>query len=534
MPDDGPFDELNGRIHDLEAAVVSALWWLIPLLLLVIAAVVLVLLAVSSYRYRHGPGLASSGQVLGVSSRTALTSSARYTRPGWTRRRGCEFREVGSRIGRTGLLGRTWFGASHEDAIGVLAPQRQGKTRRLLVRFIADAPGTVVAASTKLDLLDLSRPFVSSRRVILFDPDVVVTPELAADADVVRWSPVMGCEKSAVAIRRAAAFVGDGASSDATNAKFFAGSAAQVLQCLLHAAALGGHTMADVVRWAADSRDPQALTILGAHSGAAPGWAGMLAGHVSGSKSEADVFKQLNLSLNLFADPDVLRRASPDPTEQFDVDAFLTSGDALFVLSSNRAVNSSAYTTMFVTELLTRGQDLALEFDHQRWEAPVTFVLDELTNTARVPTFPAVLADSGGRGLAIRWAAQGRSYLVDVWGRQGAQSIMNNSTWKVVLGGMDDADFLSDLERLAGPVDRPVRGSLERGPRSTPAMPIASIRTQRPMTATVWATSLPPFRTRLVDIGRDNEAKPARTSARNRNDRQLEAQVPVGPAAMSS
>ena len=281
--------------------------------------------------------------------------------------------------------------------------------------------------------------------------------------------------------------------------------------------------MTDVVRWAADPRDRQPVKILTDHPGAAPGWSAILAGHTAGARSEADVFKQLNLALNLFADPAVLAQASPSSAGQFDVDAFLQSGGALYVLSSNQAVNSSAYTTMFVTELLTRAQDLALGFKHHRWEPPVTFVLDELTNTARVPTFPQVLADSGGRGIAIRWAAQSRSQLVEVWGQHGAASMLANSTWKIILQGLDDASFLVDLERLAGQVDQRAPGgdSLWAGThsatprtRQVPALPAAGIRAQRRNTATVWATSLPPFRARLVDIAAELDEAEAATRRR--------------------
>ena len=536
-----------GRVAHLLDRLIANLWWVIPAVVLLVAAAVVLAVVIASARYRHSNGLATSSQVSQVASRGALTSAARYTRPGWTKRPSraersaradARFGDVGTRIGKAGWGRLWWFGASHEDAIGVLAPQRQGKTRRLLARFAADAPGTVVIASTKLDALTLTRPLLGNRSVAVFDPDRILTADLERRAERVRWSPVIGCERSPVAIRRAQAFVGDGGDSDATSARFFAGSAAQVLQCLLHAAALTGASMTDVVRWAADPRDRQPIKILTEHAGAAPGWSAILAGHTAGARSEADVFKQLNLALNLFADPAVLAQASPQPKGQFDVDAFLYSGGALYVLSSNQAVNSSAYTTMFVTELLTRAQDLALSFPYQRWEPPATFVLDELTNTARVPTFPTVLADSGGRGIAIRWAAQSRSQLIEVWGQHGAASMLANSTWKVVLQGLDDADYLGDLERLAGMVDQRVPGTRDwtgSGNSATvrlrqmPALPAAGIRNQRRMTATIWATSLPPFRARLVDIADEvSDAEKVGISRSSPPRRRDVAAAPVG------
>ncbi len=496
----------TGQLSDTTHRVIAALWWLIPLAVLALAAAFGSLLALRSVRYRHSQGLATVSQVLSVASRSALRRSVKHTRPGWTPARRYEFREVGTRVGKSGILGRTWFGASHEDAIGVIAPQRQGKTRRLLARFVEDAPGTVVAASTKLDLLDLTRGLIGDRDVWLFDPDTIVPADAAGVANRVRWSPVAGCEEPAVAIRRANAFVGDGTDSDATNSRFFAGSAAQVLQCLLHAAALGHRSVADVVRWAADPRDREPAQILAAHPSAAPGWATLLGGHVTGSRSEGDVFKQLNLSLNLFADPAILDCAAPTAAGDFDVERFLRSGSALYVLTANRAANSSAYATLFISELIARAQDLAPTFPTRRLEPPVSFVIDELVNTARVPTFPVVLSDSGGRGIAIRWAAQSRAQLVDVWGRNGAQAILDNSTWKVVLQGLDDAEYLRDLERLGGTIDHtPLFGGDQR-PRERSAIAASTVRQQHRNTGTVWTTATPPFRARLVDIAKDGVA----------------------------
>ena len=90
--------------------------------------------------YRHSPGMATAGQVKQAASRRALAKHAKYTRPGlsWPkmrvyydrthhRLRRRSFREVGARIGRVGFLRMKWFGMSHEDSCGILAPQRVGK-----------------------------------------------------------------------------------------------------------------------------------------------------------------------------------------------------------------------------------------------------------------------------------------------------------------------------------------------------------------------------------------------------------------------
>lgn len=519
----------------------AATWW--PLLV-VLAVVALtgrwwVTTRLQEDRARHGPGMATRRRVLAASSLQSLRRRARYTRPALAKSdaRRAGFADVGARIGQIGLFRSHWFGISHEEAVGVLAPQRQGKTRRVLARLIIDSPGTAVFASTKPDLLGLVAARLQGRRVFVLDPDAQLPTHMATWTDdqtagkraggeaggvrhhaalPVAWSPVIGCENADIAIRRAKAWVGDGENSDTTNSQFFAGSAAIVLRCYLHAAAIAGLDMAAVRRWAADPTDKQPRTILTSPAAAA-GWDADLAGQLTGSKSQDDVFKQLYVSLELFASPSVLARACPPPHEHFDVDAFLYSGQALFVLASEAAVNSSAYTTTFLTELVERAKELALRFPTGRWEPPITVTLDELPNIARIPTFPRMLADSGGRGISIRWAAQGRNFLSDVWGPLGAGLILENSTTRVVLRGLADADYLSDLEHLAGYVDRMVPGHEQ--PQRRPVLPINELANQDDMTATVFTTAAPPFRCRLVDI----DARAVRRPRRARTGSQLGA-----------
>ncbi len=491
--------------------------------LAVIAIVLLVALLaipslVSRYRYRHGRGLAHAHQVLRVAGLRALCRAARYTRPGWAQPLHLprtRFHEAGARIGRVGTLWPRWFGMSHEEALGVIAPQRGGKTRRLLARLIGDSPGTVVMASTKPDLLKLTWRLLRGRTVYILDIDATLpasehTRTIRSRARPWRsrtytavsagWDPVVGCTDPSVAITRAEGFVGDGTGSDATNSKFFAGAAAQVLRCYFHAAALHRLTLDAVQRWAA-VRSEEPVQLLKNNPHAVPGWGTELATLMRG-ESAGDIFKQLGVALKVFADPKVVARACSGT--QFDVDAFLLSSDALFVLASDGKVNSAAYTTAFLDELMTRAQDLALGFPAQRHEPPLTVTIDELTGVATMPTFPQMLADSGGRGISIRWAAQGRSLLRMKWGQDKTTAILENTSWKLYLRGMSDGDYLAELEQLAGQRDVRHRGAH----RNVPIMPQRAIRVLRRNHALVIGTALHMFRCGIRDIRFDRTPAP--------------------------
>ena len=182
-------------------------------------------------------------------------------------------------------------------------------------------------ASTKPDLLTLTRELLRGRTIHLLDMDNTLPAgddtwterirghwwqhghKVTRAVHRIGWSPVGGCEKSAVAMQRADAWCGD-ADEATTNSAFFTGSAKQVLQCYLHAAALSRQSIAAVMRWASNPDDDEAVTILQRTPGANPQWAALLKSQMNG-KSRQDVYKQLNLALDIFGDPEVIARAAP-------------------------------------------------------------------------------------------------------------------------------------------------------------------------------------------------------------------------------
>jgi hypothetical protein len=80
----------------------------------------------------------------------------------------------------------------------------------------------------------------------------------------VKWNIVAGCQDGQMAMKRAAAIVAarpiDGTQS--SNSGFFTQAVTIVLQCMLHAAAIDGRTMRDVMRWMGDFEDDTPYNIL--------------------------------------------------------------------------------------------------------------------------------------------------------------------------------------------------------------------------------------------------------------------------------
>lgn len=92
---------------------------------------------------------------------------------------------------------------------------------------------------------------------------------------------------------------------------------------------------------------------------------------------------------------------------------------------------------------------------------------------------------SGGWGVPLVYALQRPSQLYDRWGRLTGQTIWNNTTARVILGGLANGEYLEELSKLYGERDEPavtvLHDGLERtgtstGPRRLPVLSPADVR----------------------------------------------------------
>ena len=114
-----------------------------------------------------------------------------------------------------------------EDSALVVAPARAGKTTRIAVGRIIDAPGPVVATSTKADLVQLTAHTTrAGGRSHVFDPD-----RLLGWPTPCRWDAVAGCHDVREALTRARAMVAARPLRGDRNASFFEGASETVLRC---------------------------------------------------------------------------------------------------------------------------------------------------------------------------------------------------------------------------------------------------------------------------------------------------------------
>jgi type IV secretion system protein VirD4 len=395
-------------------------------------------------------GFASRAELTAVASVEAAKRQAVITRPSLTPKE-LTREQVGYPLGISRRPRGVELVASWETSLELVAPPGAGKTLRVLARILRQHPGPCLATATKPDLYEVSakaRERLGS--VFALDPD-----RLAPAAKPLRWSPVVGCEDSAVAERRAGALVSAaGEAGDLRSASFFRRSAITVLAAYLHAAALDGATIADVVSWAGSPSDPAPLRILSEHLDGRVDWGARLHQHTSGAaETTSGVMRSVDLALAPFQHDEVLERSAVDAEHSFDIAAALSCPTTIYALAKDRgsaSVGAGPLITAFCDELVVAAEREGAKRPGRRLDPPLLALLDEAPSIVPLPGLPNLVADGRGRGITTVLSMQSFSQATARWGSTGAATIRNAVTVTAVFGGLSVASDLDELSRLSG------------------------------------------------------------------------------------
>lgn len=432
-------------------------------------------------RVRALPGLATPTEATAAAGRRSLVRRGAVVRPSTGRRP--EPDQVGYRLGR--VRGRDLW-CSVEDSALLVGPPRMGKGVHVVIPWVLDAPGPVVATSTRPDTLAVTIHARARRGpVAIFDPQ-----RLADLPGGMRWSPVRGCETPRTALVRARGLAaGAGFGRTVSDSDFWAGQTETALRCLLHAAALDGRRAVDLYRW---SLNPvlaeDAVTTLNRHPRAASGWADALEAAIHADPRTRDsVWLGVRQSLAALADPDVLAAVDPAPGEEFDPAEFLRDSGTLYLLASAVTSGSCApLVAAFVEDITETARSLAARSPGARLDPPLLLALDEIANLTPLPSLPQLMAEGGGSGITTLAVLQSLAQARNRWGEHAADAIWDAATVKLVLGGLAKYRDLDDIARLLGEIDEltETRSRGRAGERSTstsvrmvPVMPPSVLRT---------------------------------------------------------
>lgn len=428
--------------------------WLIGLGVLALVLIGVAVTAWSRYQQsdkkfikelREREGLARSAEITKTVGRKSVLSRVKKVRPSIKKP---AITDGAMRLGKA--EGVDVF-ASYEESVVLIGPPRSGKGVHLLIGAILDAPGPVITTSSRADNLGATAELRKKKGpVALFDPQ-----GLTGQPSTLKWSPITGCEEPRVANQRAASLIGaSGLGSSSSNAEWQA-PAITIMECLLHAAALGERTVDDLMRWGNNPAEAkEAVKILTEHPKAALNWNLVLKGIIEGDpKLLQSKWFGVEGAVKGLSVPEVRDVLRPNRFEEtLDIDKFLTECGTLYIVGTKTGGSSAGPFLIAMMDAITeRARELAAKSPGNRLDPPLSLVLDEIANISGAwPGLTQLMADGGGVGISPFAVFQSMAQARNEWGEQQAQALFDAATVKVQLGGASNVSDLEQFAKLAG------------------------------------------------------------------------------------
>ncbi|MEO9246801.1 TraM recognition domain-containing protein [Citricoccus nitrophenolicus] len=398
---------------------------------------------IRSIRWREG--MARSAEIRRAVGATAARKKAKTVRPSLHR----------PRLSDAALLLGTAEGcevwSSLEESMLLIGPPRSGKGLHLLIGAILDAPGPVITTSSRADNLAATAALRAEKGpVALFDPQ-----GLTGMPTTLKWSPITGCDVPRVANQRATSLISSsGLGASSSNAEWQA-PAVTIMECLLHAAALGGRTVDDLMRWGNNPAEAkEAVKIMAEHPAAASNWNLVLQGIIDGEpKLLQNKWFGVEGAVKGLSVPEVREVLKPIRVEEtLDIDKFLSENGTLYIVGTKTGGSSVGPFLIAMMDAITeRARELAAKSPGNRLDAPLTLVLDEIANIAGAwPGLTQLMADGGGVGIVVFAVFQSLAQARNEWGEQPATALFDAATVKIQLGGASNVTDLELFSRLAG------------------------------------------------------------------------------------
>ncbi|HEY9309505.1 MAG TPA: TraM recognition domain-containing protein [Microbacterium sp.] len=410
-----------------------------------------VLVAVRRYResdrafltdLRTRPGFATASEIRDHLSAKAVLRRARQLRPDIAKPTATD---VGWRVGRS--RGHDVY-VSIEDSVALEGPPRSGKGYRVLISAIVDWSGPLITTSTTNDNLTATMRMRQTRGTVdVFDPQ-----GLSGIRHPLRVSPIAGCEDPLVAMQRGTAIITGTALGASTTNGEWAQASGVVLGRLLHAAAVGGKTIAELYDWGTSpGQTRDAVDIL--KRDGTPGWGDSLDATISGDeKLVSSIWFGVQGAVAPLAVPQIRAALLPGPGDRvFDPREFLDAANTLYLIGSSSGASAmGGWLGALLDDIVEVARTTALASPGSRLQHPLGLILDEIANMFRWGNLPRIMADGGGRGICTFIVLQALSQAETSWSRAEADTIWAAATAKVLLGGASHVGHLRDIESLLG------------------------------------------------------------------------------------
>ncbi|WP_433247700.1 type IV secretory system conjugative DNA transfer family protein [Actinomadura nitritigenes] len=431
-------------------------------LFFILLLVLLALVGVGSYvlarvilnARRHRPirrlrlGFASGWEIRRLLSARTVLSKAQQVRPSTAARpaRDVKPEEVGFFIGRD-VRSRRKLYASVEDTAVVVAPPRQGKDVHFVTPFTIDAPGPCIVTTTRRETF-VNTAMVRARfgEVHVFDPS-----NLTGWPNRMRWSFLDGCEDPNVCAVRSGTLVAASRFEIGREGASVLGGVITIIRCLLHAGAIGGLSIRDVLRWVYAADIDEAMDILrqGELQGrTAPGYPAQL--EVNGRDQR--LWPGVMQVMSCFSNMQVVEDLSPPPGEGFDYIDFLKGRNTLYFVGRQQKEHGgiAPIVTTIVEQFFRSARGAAMKQPSGRLDPPLTFELNEATNICPIDSLPTYMGESGGYSITLHAYLTSLADARSKWGSDGAARLWDNASVRIISGGSGTAKDLADLSDLVG------------------------------------------------------------------------------------
>jgi type IV secretion system protein VirD4 len=404
-----------------------------------------------------------------------------------------------------GRVGRRLVGAEERQSVIVVAPAQSGKTTALAVPAILEWRGPVLATSVKTDLLNETHGRRRQLgRVMIYDPTE------ATGYSGSGWTPLAGsgtwhgAQRMAARLCAAAQPSGEGLA----NADFWYAAAGKQIAPLIHAAAVSGATIADVLEWIDIQDNDPALDVL-EEVGPAEAVRALQACARREPRQRSSIYTTAETVLAAYADPRVLASAR---LAEITPEALLDGGANTLYLCAP-AHEQRRLAPLFAT-LVEDVVSAVYEAASARGGpiAPALLIVgDELANIAPLPSLAEIASTGAGQGIQLLSVFQDLGQVRQRWG-EGWRTVVNNHRAKLFGAGLADPETLAYVREVTGESEYRQLSDTEGryGDRSrTEATtyralaPASVVREGAPGTAVLVYGHLPPARLRLRPFYRD-------------------------------
>jgi type IV secretion system protein VirD4 len=338
-----------------------------------------------------------------------------------------------------------------ERAVLVLGPPRSGKTSSVIIPTILQHAGPVISTSTKPDVLRATHAHRAQNggQVWQFDPTGTSPP--VEGVQTLRWSPVLCSTDWDGALLMARAMVtGSQVGAGTTDANHWTRRAQALLAPMLHAAAVSGRQMSDVVGWVIRHEIDEPGALLTEHGGADLAIGQLIGLQNTEARERSSIFSAAADALDAYTSHAALDAAS---SPNFFAGRFVTSKDTIYITAP---AEHQQLTAPLVCGLIS---EIRREtYTHHRdgtLHQPVLFALDEVANVAPITELPQIASEGASQGILLLAALQDLSQARARWGA-AADGFLTLFGTKLILPGIADHKTLDTISTALGEYDRRV------------------------------------------------------------------------------